>query len=255
MRALGRSSVPNTQDPSASMLVDLGDGSVAVAVRVNPRAKRLILRFDVKADQFIVVIPGERFRRDVLAFVKRHQAWMRQHLGQVRSLRVPICDGAIIPVGGIAHRVVNDVSARRGVWSVPAGTGNIYTDDILFVSGAPEYTSRRVKDWLKREARRELTAACRDFAQALDLPAPRISIRDTYSRWGSCSHRDTLSFTWRLAMAPPFVLHYVAAHESAHRHHMNHSPAFWSLTRSLYDDVDRAEAWLKSDGQKLFLYD
>ena len=255
MRALRHSIVAARQDPPVILQVDLGDGSVDVAVRVNPRAKRLILRFDVKADRFVVVIPGERFRREVAPFVKRHRAWMRKHLGDIQTMRVPICDGAMIPVRGIAHRIVNDSAARRGVWSVLADTDDRDTNDILFVSGAPEYTGRRVKDWLKREARRELTDECRGFAHMLGLPAPRISIRDTYSRWGSCSHRDTLSFTWRLAMAPAFVLRYVAAHESAHRQHMDHSKAFWSLTRTLCDDVDRAEAWLKSDGQKLFLYD
>jgi predicted metal-dependent hydrolase len=79
----------------------------------------------------------------------------------------------------------------------------------------------------------------------------RIVLRDTASRWGSCSSTGRLNFSWRLILAPPFVLDYLAAHEVTHIVHMNHSPLFWKLTRRLFPETDRAEAWLKANGAGL----
>jgi predicted metal-dependent hydrolase len=86
------------------------------------------------------------------------------------------------------------------------------------------------------------------------LPDAVITIRDQRSRWGSCSASGGLNFSWRLIMAPPHVLDYLAAHEVAHLVHMNHSDEFWALTRSLSGDTDKAEAWLKAHGASLHRY-
>ena len=113
---------------------------------------------------------------------------------------------------------------------------------------------RRVSDFFKREARRDLEAAVARHTVALGLPARGVGLRDPVSRWGSCSATGSLNFSWRLVMAPPFVLDYLAAHEVAHLVHLDHSPRFWALTRSLSSDVDRAEAWLTRQGAQLHKY-
>ena len=97
----------------------------------------------------------------------------------------------------------------------------------------------------------------RGFARhtlALGKPHGRIAVRDTRSRWGSCSSKGTLSFSWRLVLAPPFVLDYLVAHEVAHLAHMNHSAAFWALARRLAPRMPEAELWLKVHGPVLHRY-
>ena len=91
----------------------------------------------------------------------------------------------------------------------------------------------------------------RGTAKQLGVKPRRIVLRDTVSRWGSCSSTGGLNFSWRLILAPPFVLDYLAAHEVAHIVHMNHSPLFWKLTRRLHPGTDRAEVWLKVHGASL----
>jgi len=225
------------------------DGArVPLAVRVNPRARRLILRFDAKTNSFVAVVPHMRLIPDVYPFAQRHRDWVKLQLGRAQR-RVTMEDGSRLPIRGVSHVIENHTDARRGVWREMRGG-----QDVLCVSGTPEHTQRRVKDWLKREARADLLDACQNHAVALNLPLPKISVRDTYSRWGSCSHKDRLSFSWRLILSPPHVLDYVAAHESAHRIHMNHSRDFWRLTKKLSPQMEQAEDWLKKHGPSLFLY-
>jgi predicted metal-dependent hydrolase len=111
-----------------------------------------------------------------------------------------------------------------------------------------------VLDFLRREARRDLEAAVTRHAAAVGRKVQGLALRDTRSRWGSCSGRGTLSFSWRLIMAPSHVLDYLAAHECAHLVHMDHSAAFWSVVERLMPDMARAEAWLKAHGPSLHRY-
>ena len=126
--------------------------------------------------------------------------------------------------------------------------------ELLCVAGGAPHVNRRVGDFLKREAQRELEVACRRYAQALGVTFKRVSVRDQSSRWGSCSNTGVLSFSWRLILAPPFVLDYLAAHEVAHLVELNHSPRFWRLLKRLYPDCDRAKVWLDSHGADLHRY-
>ena len=113
---------------------------------------------------------------------------------------------------------------------------------------------RRVRDFLVKEAGRDIEAAVASHAKKLGAAPRKITLRDTTSRWGSCSSSGTLSFSWRLIMAPRFVLDYLAAHEAAHLLHMNHSAAFWAAVGRLTADTERAEAWLKAHGSGLLRF-
>jgi predicted metal-dependent hydrolase len=125
---------------------------------------------------------------------------------------------------------------------------------MLCVAGGEAHVARRVHDYLKREAKRDLEAASKTAAQALGVTIGRVSIRDQASRWGSCSTTGVLSYSWRLILAPPFVLDYLAAHEVAHLVEMNHSRRFWRLVERIYPDLRRAKAWLDTHGSELHRY-
>ncbi len=125
---------------------------------------------------------------------------------------------------------------------------------MLCVAGEAPHVARRVRDFLKREAKNDLEVASRRAAATLGIAIKRVSIRDQSSRWGSCSTTGVLSYSWRLIMAPPFVLDYLAAHEVAHLIEMNHSRRFWRVVERICPDLARAKAWLDANGTNLHRY-
>jgi predicted metal-dependent hydrolase len=157
----------------------------------------------------------------------------------------PIVHGATVPLRGIPHRVHH--RDRRGTVAIEPVDGV----PSLIVAGDPAHLRRRVIDFLKREARRDLEPRVRHHAEALAVTVKAIRLRDQTSRWGSCTATGHLSFSWRLIMAPPFVLDYLAAHEVAHLREMNHSRRFWRLCEGLCPQTRQARTWLNAEGAKL----
>lgn len=215
-----------------------------VQTRVNPRARRVSLRVDAAQKSVVLVRPRRVANSFVAQFVSEKRAWIaRQVAGFPTAL--PFGDGALISVLGDDLTVQLATDARRGVWR---------EGSTLFVSGRAEHLKRRVRDWLKDEARRRLGAMAHEFAAQLARPVKRIIIRDPRSRWGSCSRDGTLSLSWRLVLAPEHVARYVVAHEAAHLKHMNHSAAFWRTVDGLVDDATTARAWLRRHGATLHCF-
>ena len=105
-------------------------------------------------------------------------------------------------------------------------------------------------DYLKREVRKDLHKAATYYAEALGVRVKRLSVRDQSSRWGSCTSAGSLSFSWRLILAPPYVLDYLAAHEVAHLVEMNHSARFWRVVGKVCGHVERAKTWLDTSRQR-----
>ncbi len=223
--------------------------AVPLTVRVNPRARRFILRLDAAKGGIIVVAPSKRSVKHALAFALRETDWIAEQLAGVPE-PVPFIPGRLVPLRWTPHMITHRPHARRGVW---LDEPTLWTDEILNinVSGRGEHVPRRVRDWLKHTARRELVDRCRTHEAALGLSPIRISVRDTTSRWGSCGTSGALSFSWRLIMAPPFVLDYVAAHETAHRIHMNHGAKFWKVLDTLTPRRIEADRWLDQNGHEL----
>ncbi len=181
-------------------------------------------------------------------FAERHAAWIGVRLARLPR-PVAFVPGAHAPLRGVDHLIVHVSRARGVVW---VGQGE--RGPILCVAGEAPHVSRRVTDFLKREARKDIEAAVTRYARALNVRPKGVAVRDTVSRWGSCSSEGRLSFSWRLILAPPHVLDYLAAHEATHMVHLNHSPKFWTLLRKICPETDRAEAWLKAHGSSLHRY-
>ncbi len=223
------------------------DGTtVPVTLRRNARARRFILRLDKAGDGVVVTLPPRASQGAALRFAADHAGWISRQRRRQAPPAV-FCDGAVIPLRGEMH-TVRHCSRSRGTVRREASPPE------LWVAGRPEHLPRRLHDWLKQQARRDLNAASEHYAAAMRLRFARISIRDQSTRWGSCSTNSNLSYNWRLILAPPFVLDYVAAHEVAHLREMNHSPRFWHLVGQHCPHTDRARAWLKSNGRDLHRY-
>jgi predicted metal-dependent hydrolase len=214
-----------------------------LVVRVDRRAKRISLRVDARG-QAVLVIPHERFRAEGLRFVGQKREWLDKHLSR-QPTPIPFAIGEEIPIGGELHYIQHDLRAADPI-TIDHG--------VITVGGPARATARLVQSWLRVEAGRSLQAATAYHAAALGLAAPPVAIRDPKTRWGSCSSRKSLSLSWRLIMAPPEVLDYVAAHEVAHLKELNHSARFWALVAQLCPAYRAQEAWLREHGRDLHRY-
>jgi predicted metal-dependent hydrolase len=224
--------------------IDLGLCRLPILVRRNRRAARMTLRLSPDGQAARLSLPAWLPLREGLAFVESRRDWLLARLA-AQPKQHPLGHGATIPLRGVLHRIQHAPEARRGVW-VEA--------EVIYVSGLPEHLPRRLLDWLKSEARREISAQVGKFAAAAGVKPGRLSIRDTRSRWGSCNQRGDLSFCWRFVLAPSFVLDYVVAHEVAHMAELNHGPRFWGLVSQLIADVAGAKSWLRRHGAELHRY-
>ncbi len=231
------------------LVVSCANEAYEVAVQRHPRARRYTLRVREASRDVVMTMPPRGSLKQARAFAEKNAAWIAARLKRMPE-PVPFADGEVIPLRGISHRIVHRPGARGRVWTEVTSDGAA----LLCVSGAPQHITRRIVEFLKREARRDLSAASRRYAALLDVEIDRLGLRDTQSRWGSCSQEGTLSYSWRLVLAPPHVLDCLAAHEVAHRRELNHSARFWRIVARLTPERRSAEAWLKLHGPSLHRY-
>ena len=249
---------------SRTIALAASDGQeILVPVRESARARRLTLKIDPALGGPLLVCPDYVATSDVEDFARRNLGWLESRLAKMPD-RVVFEDGARVPILGrdhvISHRPkargpvrrvdLNAISESVGLTPFDAETN----PPMLVVTGQEAHVPRRITDWLKAEARRELAARTRTYAAAVGRKAGRISIRDTRSRWGSCSSNGDISYSWRLILAPERVLDYVAAHESAHIVEMNHSRRFWRLVEDVFGASEWERGWLKRHGASLHRY-
>jgi len=219
-----------------------GNPPLEINLRRSKQAKRLSLRVSRLDGRVTLTIPKSLPQSHAIAFAMEKENWLRsQQRNQSSIVKVDV--GTRIPLAG-RERLICSGTGRRIV----------ATDDALHVPGPPETAPRRLLGHLKQVARADLAAASDYYAQKLGQSYARLSIRDTRSRWGSCSSQRGLMYSWRLVMAPPAVSTYVAAHEVAHLAEMNHSASFWRLVQDLYGDYQAPRNWLRENGHDLHRY-
>lgn len=231
------------------LVVSCANENYQVTVRRHPRARRYTLRVRERDREVVMTIPPRGSLKQAREFAEKNAGWIATRVKRI-PLTVPFADGAEVPLRGELHRILHRPRARGTVWT----EANDADVGLLCVAGGAQHIARRVRDFLKREAKRDLTEATCRHAAALGVEIHKIGVRDTMSRWGSCSSDGALSYSWRLILAPPFVLEYLAAHEVAHRRELNHSARFWKIVDQLTPERRRAEAWLKAHGNSLHRY-
>ena len=216
-------------------------GDIPVTLRRSARARRMTLRVSRAGGEVVLTLPSRTSLSDGRAFAESRAEWLRNTRAGMPPLSL-VEHGALLPVEGRRRRIEPHDGRRVEL-----------TDERLLVpQGRP--TGLLVEVWLKHLAQARLMQACDRHAAALGRGFRALALRDTRSRWGSCTHDGRLMFSWRLAMAPPEVLDYVAAHEVAHLQHMDHSPDFWAATGQLMPDYAARREWLRQHGHELLAW-
>jgi predicted metal-dependent hydrolase len=228
--------------------VELLDGRIVpLRVVVNPRAKRIGLCLDAARREAVAVAPTQRLAPKAAAFAIDRAGWIAMQLNKLPRT-VHLEPGAVIPLRGAPHHLVM-VKGRTAPHIIPAREG----EPARIVAGAPdaEAFASRVRRFLVAEAKAELSARVAQHARTLGVTWKTLSVKDTTSRWGSCTEYGALSFSWRVVLAPPQILDYLAAHETAHLRELNHSKRYWAQVKKCFPDYDGAEAWLRKHGAAL----
>ncbi|SLN76009.1 hypothetical protein ROG8370_03838 [Roseovarius gaetbuli] len=219
-----------------------GNPPVELSLRRSPRARRISLRVSGLDGRVTLTLPRGVPEAEALDFARTKADWLRAQMAQ-RPVTVVVTHGLEVPLEGQVMRIAQGTGQR-----VVQGSATLH------VPGGPDTAGARLEGWLKARARDRLAAASDHYAGLLGLGYSRITLRDTRSRWGSCSSSGALSYSWRLIMAPPEVLDYVAAHEVAHLAEMNHSPAFWAVVARLMPGYGAPRTWLRREGGALHRY-
>lgn len=221
----------------------LDNARIPLEIRRSSRARRLKLRIDQRA-RVVLVLPPKVSVKGGLAFVEQELGWIAGKLAR-QPQPVPFRDGVTVPLLGVPHRITHAPDRRGLVWA---------EDGALYVTGAPAHLPRRLRDWMRKTAKQEISGRAADYAGELDVSLKGITLRDQRTRWGSCSSTGQLNFSWRLLFMPEPVMSYIVAHEVAHLRHMNHSPAFWSVVDALHPGVTSARKWLHENGADIHKY-
>lgn len=232
----------------SEIMLDIGGTSVPLEMRTSDRARRLLLRVDQRREVVVLTLPTRVSKHEGLSFAKGNAGWIAARFANLPP-RIDFVPGARVPLLGVPHElapVPPGARRRRGAVWVEGGT--------IQVTGEPAHFARRVSDFLRSRARAEIAPRAERFARQTEKDIRGLTLRDPASRWGSCSPRGDLSFSWRLILAPAFVLDYVVAHEVAHLSVFSHAPRFWALVDRLVPDADEARHWLKRNGAALHRY-
>ena len=219
--------------------------SMDIKIIKSAKAKRLTLRIDAKERLPILTLPSRCSGKRAVAFVEEHRRWIEENLA-----KIPVAkrfeNGEIISVMGKEYNINHCPQKRCGV---------MIEDHELIVSGSKEFLHRRLCDFIKKKAQEELLQKSQKLAKKINCHVNHVSIKDTKSRWGSCSSLDNINYNWRIALAPSFVIDYLVAHEVSHLLHQDHSREFWQCVKNLCPTAAKGRLWLKNHGKELYLYE
>ena len=216
-------------------------------LRYHARARRMGLRVDPHKRKVFLTLPKRASLRSAYLFAYEHRHWVRERLAEMPQI-IEYANGVTLPILGrdITIQIEQDITLRK--------TDISLINNKLLVLTNKNDPSARIKRFLINLAKEELTALSHEKAAMINKKIQKIDVKDTKSRWGSCSHDGCLSFSWRLIFAPPKAFDYVVAHEVAHLGYLDHSPAFWHLCEDLSSDYSKGKSWMKRHSQELIRY-
>lgn len=231
-------------DSNLPEFLQVGEEVLPLVIRRHAKAKRICLRYNPTDHAISLTLPRHTRVSDGLQFLTQKSEWLIATLREMPHKK-QIKPGVVIPLLGERVRIRHEPKLGRSFALI---------EGVLYISGAREFFPRRVTEALKKIAAIQIQDMAMRHAQSIGRRVNRISVRDTRSRWGSCSSTGNLSFSWRLVFAPREVMEYVVAHEVAHLRHMDHSPNFWALVEYLCPNYEAAKDWLRLHGKHLYRF-
>lgn len=237
----------HAQDDLTQTEIETIDGRrVPVKLIVNPRARHVSVRIDPTRRQAIATAPSKRHLKHAAQFAAERAGWIAQELSRLPK-GVTLTPGSFVTFRGVEHELVHERGRGRG----PARVEHDLIPRLIVPATDPALFEARLLRFFKDQAREDLIDRVATHAVQLGVKPVKIQVKELRSRWGSCSVDGVLSFSWRVILAPSFVLDYLAAHEVAHLREMNHSHRFWAQVKRCMPDYERGRDWLHVHGCEL----
>lgn len=212
-----------------------------IVAKESSRSKRFSLRFNPSRRHFVLTIPPFSGIHRLKQFLNDSAQWTQKILDSNDPQKT--ATPSEITILGQKLNIVYEEKKTSHLWQ---------SDDSLYLRAPFQKKSRALESWLRQRAFNHFSHLATTFCLKIDASFSKLSIKDTRTRWGSCTHKKALNFSWRLLLAPPEISFYVCAHEVAHLKEMNHGPAFWRLVSILDPNHHAARKWLKEQGCSLF---
>lgn len=216
-----------------------------IKVTRSTRSKKMTLKIDSKTQNPTLTIPTLCSNKQAFEFVKNNLSWIDEKMANTVKLK-KFKDGDKISIFGQELIIKHSPELRAGV---------VIENDVLKVSGEKSFLHRRVKDFIKKYAKDEFYKLSKQKAQELGYKLNNVVIKDTKSRWGSCSSNNNINYNWRVSLAPYYVIEYLVAHEVSHLKHQDHSKNFWNCVKSLYPEYLKGKNWLRTRSKELHVYE
>lgn len=202
--------------------------------------KTIRLRLDRKG-RILLSAPFLCSEKKATNFAESNLEWLRTQTQKVPGSSL-FQAGQKIMLLGKTYTIIHTPDQKRGVF---------INEDNLYVSGSTEFLHRRIRDFAKKQLLNYIQEKAFEMAAQIHQKPAKITLRDTVSRWGSCSSKKNLSFCWKLALAPQYVIDYLIAHEVSHLQEMNHGKAFWETVALFHTQQAEAQIWLRRNGREL----
>jgi predicted metal-dependent hydrolase len=219
------------------------DQEIKFPVRINSRAKRIILRIS-NDGEIAVTIPNKRYEREAIQMVQKKANWIYAHLNKIKredDSKPKIIDEIQFLGNKYPVEIIPNSKAKL----------NFKTNkfELLLGNHNYEHVRQELKKWYIKQAKEIIPSLIENFGYSNRVK--RIAIKGQKTCWGSCSTRNNLNFNWKLMMAPMPVVNYVVAHELTHLEHMDHSARFWNAVQEKCPDYRHHKGWLKQHGRLL----
>ena len=214
-----------------------------IKITKSSRAKRLTIRIDEKNHCPSLTIPKGCSQKQAVKFVDANKDWILNMMARLPQAK-NFCNGDTISFFG-KNYIINQTHAQKG---------GCFEDNYIKIGGQPEFLNRRVTDFLKEQTLEKLSKLTLEKAKILNCHVSGVSIKDTKSRWGSCSTLGNINYNWRICMAPSYVIDYLVSHEVSHLLHPDHSASFWQTVETLCPNYKEGRHWLKIKGKDLYKY-
>lgn len=221
-----------------------GKITLPLIVARHPRARRITLRYDPHMRTIKMTLPRYVPIKLAIDFLQEKREWLANQITNHKPA-VPFVDGTVLPILG-KEVTIRHIPEMRGNITLRAGE--------LRVPGDKAHFERRVRDWLRNYVREEIIKEAHEAAKTIRVKFKKVTVRDTTSRWGSCSPEGNLSFCWRLIFAPRKVMSYIITHEVAHLRELHHGPKFWELVERMDPHYEKQFRWLEENAGELHRY-
>ena len=217
---------------------------IKVAVRKVRNSTRLSLRVSSISENVTLTAPVNTKQDVLLRFLESKENWLKENLLKISDKKVHVDIGRLIPIFG-TKKHIKICSESLNVRVI---------GDSIRIPTTVSKPGLAVENYFKKLAKEEITSVANYYCGKLGVSYASIKLRDTRSRWGSCSSNSNLMFSWRLIMAPKNIIRYLVAHEVTHLKHFNHSREFWFEVRSIFGSYENERKWLRTEGANLHFY-